>query len=216
MAKEHTDDKKERFRHSIELATTIIIALATIASAWCAYQATLWGGIQTFRLSAVNALGRKSSEQTIRAGQMRTIDGIVFIEYLKAKHRHKDFFAEFFYRRLRPEAKRATDAWLATNPLKNPQAPPHPFVMEEYRLEPELEAKRLSEESAQKFEEARQANQNSDDYIMLTVLFASVMFFGGISTQFGTPRYRIMLLVIGGIVLCAALGVVCTYPIALE
>jgi hypothetical protein len=216
MAKEHTDDKKERFRHSIELATTIIIAVAAIASAWCAYQATLWGGIQTFRLSAVNALGRKSSEQTIRAGQMRIIDAIVFIEYLKGKERHKDLFADFFYKRLRPEAKRATDAWLATKPFQNSQAPPHPFVMVEYSLEPEREAKRLSEESAQKFEEARQANENSDNYIMMTVLFASVMFFGGISTQFESPRYRITLLVIGGIVLCAALGVVCTYPIALE
>jgi hypothetical protein len=216
MAKELTDDKKERFKHSIELATTIVIAVATIASAWCAYQATLWGGIQTFRLSAVNALGRKSSEQTVRAGQMRTIDGILFIEYLKGKERHKDFLADFFYNRFRPEAKRATDAWLATNPFQNPQAPPHPFVMEEYSLEPEQEAKRLSEESAQKFDEARQANENSDNYVMLTVLFASVMFFGGISTQFESPRYRITLLVIGGIVLCTALGVVCTYPIALE
>jgi len=34
--------------------------------------------------------------------------------------------------------------------------------MEEYRLDLEQEAKRLSEESAQKLEDARQANQNSD------------------------------------------------------
>lgn len=216
MAKEHTHDEKERFKHYIELATTIIIALSTIASAWCAYQGTLWGGIQTFRLSAVNALGRKSSEQTVRAGQMRTIDAMLFIEYLKGKERHKDFLEEFFYKRFRPEARRATDAWLATNPFQNPQSPPHPFMMEEYSLEPEQEAKRLSEESAQKFKEAEQANQNSDNYVMLTVLFASVMFFGGISTQFGTPRYRITLLVIGALVLCAAVGVLVIYPIALE
>lgn len=145
MAKENTHDEKERLKHFIELVTAIIISLATIASAWCAYQATLRGGIQTFRLSAVNALGRKSSEQTVRAGQMRTIDGLLFIEYLKAKHRHKDFFADFFYQRFRPEAKQAIDAWLATKPFQNPQAPPHPFIMEEYSLEPEQEAKRLSE-----------------------------------------------------------------------
>ncbi len=145
VAKENTHDEKERLKHFIELVTAIIISLATIASAWCAYQATLRGGIQTFRLSAVNALGRKSSEQTVRAGQMRTIDGLLFIEYLKAKHRHKDFFADFFYQRFRPEAKQAIDAWLATKPFQNPQAPPHPFIMEEYSLEPEQEAKRLSE-----------------------------------------------------------------------
>ena len=216
MANEHTHDRKERFKHSIELTTTIVIAVATIASAWCAYQATLWGGIQTFRLSAVNALGRKSSEQTVRAGQMRTMDAILFIEYLKGKERHEDFLADFFYHRFRPELKRATDAWLATKPFQNPQAPPHPLVMEEYSLEPEQEAKRLNVESAQKFEDAKQANENSDRYIMLTVLFASVMFFGGISTQFETPRSKIALIVIGVFVLCTALGMVCTYPIARE
>ncbi|GAN33042.1 MAG: hypothetical protein DYG83_00080 [Candidatus Brocadia sp. AMX2] len=216
MAKEYTQDEKERFKHNLELSTTIVIALATIASAWCAYQATLWSGIQMFRLSAVNALGRKSSEQTVRAGQMRSMDGILFIEYLKGKERHEDFLADFFYHRFRPELKRATDAWLATKPFQNPQSPLHPLVMEEYSLEPEQEAKRLSEETAQKFEEAREANQNSDNYIMLTVLFASVMFFGGISTQFESPRCRITLLAIGALVLCTALGVLITYPIALE
>ncbi|CAG0942877.1 hypothetical protein BROC_02042 [Candidatus Brocadiaceae bacterium] len=216
MVKESSHDEKERFKHSIELATTIIIALATVASAWCAYQATLWGGIQIFQLSAMNALGRKGSEQTIYAGQMRMMDGILFIEYIKAKKRHEDFLADFFYHRFRPELKRATDAWLATKPFQNPQAPPHPLVMEEYSPASEQEAKRLSEESAQKLEDARQANQNSDNYIMLTVLFASVMFFGGISTQLETPRYRITLLAIGALVLCAALGVLGTYPITLE
>lgn len=216
MAKENIHDEKERFRHSIELATTIILALSTIASAWCTYQATLWSGIQAFRLSAVDALGRKSAEQTIRAGQMRTTDGILFIEYLKGKESHKDSLSNFFYNRFRPELKRAMDAWLATKPFQNPQSPLHPLVMEEYNLESEQEAKRLSEESAQKFDEARQANENSDHYVMLTVIFASVMFFGGISTQIESPRYRITLLVIGGILLCSTLGIVYSYPIAFE
>lgn len=216
MAKEHTLDEKERLKHFMELATTIIIALATISSAWCAYQATRWSGIQIFQLSTVNALERKSSENTVRAGQTRMMDAMLFIEYLKGKQRHKDSLADFFYNRFRPELKRAVDAWLATKPFQNPQAPLHPFVTEEYRLEPEQEAKRLREESSQKYEEARQANQNSDGYIMLTVLFASVMFFGGVSTQFKNRSFRIAMLVIGALILCAALGVLITYPMAIE
>ncbi|UJS17670.1 MAG: hypothetical protein L3J17_01075 [Candidatus Jettenia sp.] len=216
MAIEQIPDKKERFKHFTELATTVIIALATLSSAWCTYQATLWGGIQIFRLSEVSALGRRSSEKTVHAGQMRMIDGILFVEYLKANSRNQKSLTDFFYQRFRPEAKRATDAWLATRPIENPQAPSHPFMMEEYRLESEQEAKRLDEESVQKHEEARQANQNSDNYIMLTVLFASVMFFGGISTQFDILRYRITLTVISGILLCTAIGMLCTNPIAFE
>lgn len=213
MAKEHIHDEKERLKHYIELATTIIIALATIASAWCAYQATRWSGIQIFQLSAVNVLGRKSSEDTILAGQTRMMDAILFLEYLKGKL-HKDSLADFFYNRFRPELKQAIAAWLATKPFQNDQAPPHPFVMEEYRLEPEQEAKRLSEEAAQKFEDAKQANENSDKYIMLTVLFASVLFFGGVSTQFENSSYRIAMLAIGAFVLSVALVLLVSYPVA--
>ncbi|MCF6154007.1 MAG: hypothetical protein E3K36_01905 [Candidatus Brocadia sp.] len=216
MAKEDTPEENERLKHFMELATTIIIALATISSAWCAYQATRWSGIQAFQLSTVNTLERKSSENTIRAGQMRGMDSMLFIEYLKGKQQHNDSLADFFYNRFRPELKRATDAWLATKPFQNSQAPLHPFVTEEYRLELEQEAKRLREESDQKFEEARQANQNSDNYIMLTVLFASAMFFGGVSTQFKNRNFRIAMLVIGALILCAALGVLFTYPMAIE
>lgn len=214
MAKGHMHDEKERLKHYIELATTIIIALATIASAWCAYQATRWSGIQTFQLSAVNILGRKSSEDTILAGQIRMMDAILFLEYLKGKL-HKDSLADYFYNRFRPELKRTIDAWLATQPFQNPQAPPHPFVMEEYRLEPEQEVKRLNEESAQKFGDARQANRNSDNYIMLTVLFASVMFFGGVSTQFENSSYRMVMLIIGALMLSVALAVLVSYPVAI-
>lgn len=216
MAKENTGDEKERLKHSIELTTAIIISLATIASAWCTYQATLWGGIHIFRLSEESALSRKSSEKTVRAGQIRMIDGILFVEYLKAYNSNQKPLADFFYRRFRTEAKRATDAWLATHPFKNHQSPPHPFVMEEYTLSQEQEAKQLNKEAVQRHEESRQANQNSDRYIMLTVLFASVMFFGGISTQFENLRQRITLVAIGGIVLIVTLGILIIYPIALE
>lgn len=96
MVIEQTSDKKEHFKHFTELTTTIIISLATLSSAWCTYQATLWGGIQIFRLSEVNDLGRRSSEKTVHAGQMRMIDGILFVEYLKANSRNQKFLADFF------------------------------------------------------------------------------------------------------------------------
>lgn len=33
----------------VEIASAVILSLATMSTAWCAYQATLWSGVQTFR-----------------------------------------------------------------------------------------------------------------------------------------------------------------------
>ena len=42
--------------------------------------------------------------------------------------------ADFYAERFRGEFKPAFDAWLATKPLANPDAPPSPFEMAEYRV----------------------------------------------------------------------------------
>jgi hypothetical protein len=53
--------------------------------------------------------------------------------------------------------------------------------MAEY-VQPEVqEAKRLDEEEERLQNAAQKANETSDRYALLTVLFASVLFFGGIS-----------------------------------
>jgi len=51
----------------------------------------------------------------------------------------------------------ATEAWLATRPLKNPSAPSSPFVMKEYSLAVEREMQQARQEEAKKFTEARKA-----------------------------------------------------------
>ena len=52
-------------------------------------------------------------------------------------------------------------------------------------VQPELqEVQRLHAESATTYEAAERSNQLSDTYVLLTVLFAAVLFFGGISGSF--------------------------------
>src|SRR5271166_3705992 len=46
----------------LEIASAMLLGLATIASAWCGYQSTLWSGAQTFSLVAANEAARKSTQ----------------------------------------------------------------------------------------------------------------------------------------------------------
>ena len=50
---------------------------------------------------------------------------------------------DFYFERFRSEFKPAVKAWIATDPLNNPKAPPIPFSMPEYKLAKQAEAKHL-------------------------------------------------------------------------
>jgi len=52
-----TLEKRETSRW-LDIGSAIVLALATMASAWCGYQSALWSGVQTFRLAAVSTAGR--------------------------------------------------------------------------------------------------------------------------------------------------------------
>jgi hypothetical protein len=181
--------KGERKRW-VEVICAVVLALATMASAWCAYQATLWGGVQTFRLAAAGKAGRDNVKNSIEGMQARSFDATMFIHYMEARSEGRKDLEELLYHRFRPEMKQAVDAWLKTDPLNNPNAPPHPLKMSEYVLAVEVEAAKQVEVEKQQQAAAEHANENSDLYVLLTVLFASVLFFGGITGTIDIPWLR--------------------------
>ena len=141
-----------------ELIVAVILGLATLGSAWSAYQSGLWNGIQTFRLAESIAAGRRAAEKFVYANQLRGVDLVLFEAYLRALTEDNQRLAEFLFHRFRPEFKVAAEAWLATRPLKNPSAPSSPFVMKEYSLAADQEMQQSRQEEATKFTEARKAN----------------------------------------------------------
>jgi len=53
----------EKTKRRFELYETIILSIAILGTAWSAYQAALWNGIQTFRLAEVAASSRAAMEK---------------------------------------------------------------------------------------------------------------------------------------------------------
>ena len=64
--------------------------------------------------------------------------------------------------------------------------------MAEYRIAEKEEAQRLGDAINKKVDEARNSNRISDNYILFTVIFASVLFFGGIATKFQSRRLKVV------------------------
>lgn len=118
----------------------------------------------------------------------------------------------FLFARLRPEFRPAVQAWLAEKPLSNPDAAPTPFALPEYHLAEQQRADRLERRADHEAALARRDNQRSDNYVLTTVLFASVLFFAGVSSKLGSTRSRMLTMGLGVLVLLAGTGVLATFP----
>jgi hypothetical protein len=69
--------------------------------------------------------------------------------------------------------------------------------MPEYKRTFSEDAEKFAIQSAMKLEEATQANKNSDNYILLTVIYASVLFLSGVLSKFSGFKVRTSLLTVG-------------------
>ncbi len=202
--------------HRFETLTAILLGMIIVATAWSAYQSTLWGGIQTFLLRDSTSAGRQYSMLVVQQGQYVSMDALMFMQYVNALHNNDTNLSEFYYERFRPELKTTVESWLETNPFENPDAPPHPFVMPEYKRQYAEEIKQFADLSESKLEEAQQANHNSDNYVMLTVIYASVLFIGAVMDKFSSRKLRMIVLIIGFAIFSVTTATLLTMPITIE
>jgi hypothetical protein len=214
-AKADRRGRSEKREHDwVEIAAAVLLALATIASAWSAYQSSRWHGVQAREYASANATRIHSAEASDLADQEMTMDAAVFSDYCFAyAEGEMDLLAFYENRLFRPEMKTAVVAWKATGPLQNEAAPATPFDMEEYRNANREKSQALEKEAQKHTASAGEAIDHADNYILLTVLFASVLFFAGISTKFGTVRIKLTLLSLGGLVFIGSLVVLAFRPI---
>jgi hypothetical protein len=214
----------------IELFATIVLAIATILTAWSAFQAGKWSGQQSINFSEASAARTESTRADTRGGQLSQIDVAMFIDWVTAFNEEvKDgsitfepgdeyvptpgTTSGFLYNRFREEFVPAVNAWIATQPLTNPDAPSSPFAMSEYVVADRLEAVRLSQVADSKSLAAREANQNGDNYVLTMVLFASVLFFAGVSSKLILRRNRMIALGFGILILVSGIIIESTLPI---
>jgi len=181
----------------LEGAALVLLSLATVGTAWCSYQAASWGGAAQGAVNLSAASSRRSATKQLQAYQVALLDVMLFSEHINARASSNETLARFYADRFRGEAKAAFQAWMATRPFENTNAPPHPFVTNLYqpRL---LDEARLDEAESQRLaEKAGEAGRTSRSYILITVLLASALFCGGTAAKFETLWIRRTVLVLG-------------------
>jgi len=198
-----------------ELLATVLLVLAALGTSWSSYQATRWNGEQAAAAGRTNAIRIEASRAQGLAEAQTQVDVATFIAWADADQRADQELAQFYVDRFRDEFQTAFDAWEATQPLTNAEAPPTPFAMDAYQLESRDQAEHLDGEAEASAAEVRLDIQRSSNYVLTVVLYAIVLFFAGMSTRVSTPRLRWVLTLAGCLVFVGAIAWIATFPVSL-
>jgi hypothetical protein len=230
-AEASSQSEAERLDHGFELFEAIVLAIAALLTAWAAFQATKWSGVQADGYSRAGAARTQSAQATTRAGQLNVIDVNTFTAWIAALGAEQRAGQDsglgaggqytpqpgtesgFIYARFRPEFRTAVDAWIASEPLSNPDAAPSPFSVPGYKVAELDRAAELEQRADTYAADARDANQRGDNYVLMTILFASVLVLLGIGSKMDTFRARAFLFATAGLILLVAAGVLLTFPV---
>jgi Domain of unknown function (DUF4337) len=201
-------------RDWVEVIATVLLALAAVATAWSSYQAASWNGEQAKASGAVNRTRIEAARAAGLANAQTEVDVATFTQWIDAYARRERVLANFYVRRFRNEFKPAVDAWIATRPRQNPDAPLTPFVMPEYRLAARTEAERLDRQAEALSAQVHRDIQRSTNYVLGVVLFAVALFFAAMCTKLGAPSLRVAALVLGALVFLGAFVWIATSPVS--
>jgi hypothetical protein len=209
------EERKTRSAHRVELAATVLLALAAVATAWSTYQSARWHGKQAKAQSASIAARVESTKQANVANRQGQIDVALFTQWVDAYVRDDSELAGFYRKRFRAEFVPAFDAWLATRPRRNPNAPLSPFALPQYKLAATAAADRLEARAGSKSKLAGENIQRADNYSLAVVLFAMSLFFAAITTRLRGPRARMAILGLGYVLFLGTSIWLATLPVSL-
>jgi hypothetical protein len=190
-------------RRLLEVVAVALLAVATVGSAWCAYQASQWNGEES-RLARSSSEERlEASRQFALATQTIAYDTDVIGMYAEALASDEPELAAFYRESLaRPELLPILDRWRAE--VQAGVSPGNLLDDDEYmatRLAGYEEASAAAEALSNESEEA---SRTADQYVLSTVLLAITLFFAGVTTSFRMRLVRILLLAAAGFTMAFA------------
>ena len=187
-----TAGKEPPKKRWVEPVTAVLMALATVGTAWCSYKSASWTRQSNRLMNEYNSLERRAGVLTLQGMQSATIHSAMFMQMLAAQEAGNEKLANFYVERFPPDVRKAYDAWLAQKPFENPKADPHPFVPNLYESRGTREAAELSAKAANNLLVARRAGNTSGQYLANTVLFATMLFFANAVLKFEQRRVRVV------------------------
>lgn len=205
--------EKDTQKKWIEVISTILLSAATVLSAWCVYQSSQWSGEQYFRIDDETTTNQFRLQYEVAGAQRKSAELQLFLEYSSAVADSNLRLAEFLYNRFPRSFKKPFNTWMKLDPYNNPDAPSSPFTMKEYSV-PELEKAKEYEKQALEFNKAANvSDNNSDNYVLLSLILSMVLFFSGMCGVADSRRSQKILLWVASLIFIVAVVFIITMPV---
>ena len=192
-------------RDTLLIVEAALLSIVTLLAAWSGYAAAKWNTESRVTLAEASAARSKANRADLQAMDLRNFDSSTFEAWFAAFSTRNEQAMAIAERRFRPQFGAAFDAWRATKPETNPNAPRGPTYMPQYREPGLARAAELDGQAEEAFARGSTEGNRSDKYIRTTVFLASVLFLVGISTHFPLRGVRYALVGVGGALLVLSL-----------
>ena len=196
----------------VTIVEAALLAIVALMAAWSGFASAKWSTESRLVLAQGNASRVEANRAAGTAAANKEFDSLAFNAWFGAFIAGNTSGAEVAERRFRPEFAVAFNAWIATDPFNNVDAPPGPTYMPEYE-QPELDqAAELDKKADELSAEGAKAAETADRYVRITVFLASVLFLVGISGHFPVRVARYGLIGTAVVILGIAVALLVTSP----
>jgi hypothetical protein len=191
-----------------ETVALIVLSVTAVLTAWCGFQSSQWGGEMSIAFADASSARIEAARQDGIANAARQADLAIWGVYLQATAQGNDTLASYVEKRFTDHFRQAFDAWIAEGKARS-----GPFQMNEYIPPGTTEAIAADRRADSRFADALRFNQRGDNYTILTVLFALVLFFAAASSRLGSPRAQRILIGVAITVLITSTVLLATFPV---
>jgi len=191
-----------------ELIAVILLSLVAMLTAWCGFQASKWGGDSSVAFSEASDARIQASGFESQARDARGLDLAVYAQWVEAEVNGNQMLADYIEARFTPEFDAAFAAWEADGRLEN-----GPFTREEYIPAGTDESAATRAEADASFQRALDFNEKGDNYSLITVLFALVLFLSAIAQRGSSVLGPRIVLTVAGVLALGGAVLLLTFPI---
>lgn len=200
----------DRTSRVLDIVAVFMLSITAVVTAWCGFQSSKWGGEMSIAFSQASSARVQSVAAEGEARDARGYDLTIWSQWVLAEQADNVALLEYIEERFTPEFAIAFDAW-----DEQGRTARGPFAMPEYVPPGTEEAAELAAVADARFEQALENNQRGDNYTILTVLFALVLFFTAMSQRDIVRWARTALLSMAVVLVVVGAGILLTYPVRL-
>jgi hypothetical protein len=214
--KEHVElleeEREEKRNRTISIIEASLLAIVAVLAAYSGWAAAKWQTESSLSLARASAARAEANAANIDALNSLNFDVTAFNAWFTAYVAGDRQAMAVAAKRFTPNFHRAFEAWLATNPATNPNAPPGPTYMPQYQRPSEVQANALNAKADAEYTRGQKAGSTSDNYVRTTVYLATVLFLAGLGGHFGYRYIRYGLAAVGAGILTVAVVILATSP----